>query len=115
MLSNSDTPFIKKLYKGYTINFVKARRMINCDATKRGEINEVVVTNYKIFKKKKSKSAFKQQKTSVRKKCRRCNKRQRANHQSLKGLTPSDVACPNVKIENKNGWLELIQRGYNGN
>lgn len=46
MLSNSDTNFIKKLYKGYNINFVKATRMINCDASKRGAINEVVITNY---------------------------------------------------------------------
>jgi len=36
------------------------------------------------------------------------------NHQSLEGQTPSEIACPNVQIENKNGWLELIQRGYNG-
>ncbi len=48
MLSNSDTDFIKDLYKGYNINFVKATRMINCDATKRGKINEVVITNYSI-------------------------------------------------------------------
>lgn len=47
MLSNSDTDFIKTLYKGYTINKVRAKRMINCDATKRGEINEVVITNYR--------------------------------------------------------------------
>ncbi|MDO8517168.1 MAG: DNA adenine methylase [Nanoarchaeota archaeon] len=46
MLSNSDTSFIKNLYKGYNIRFVKATRMINCDATKRGKINEVVITNY---------------------------------------------------------------------
>jgi DNA adenine methylase len=46
MLSNSDTSFIKKLYEGYNIGFVKANRMINCDATKRGKINEVVITNY---------------------------------------------------------------------
>jgi DNA adenine methylase len=46
MLSNSDTDFIKNLYKGFNINFVKATRMINCDATKRGAINEVVVANY---------------------------------------------------------------------
>ena len=48
MLSNSDTNFIKSLYKEYTINLVSARRMINCDATKRGIINEVVVTNYPV-------------------------------------------------------------------
>ncbi len=46
MLSNSDTQFIKDLYNGYKIHIVKATRMINCDATKRGKINEVVVLNY---------------------------------------------------------------------
>lgn len=46
MLSNSDTGFIKSLYEGFNINIVKANRMINSDATKRGPINEVVITNY---------------------------------------------------------------------
>ncbi len=46
MLSNSDTGFIKDLYSGYNINFVKASRMINCDGKNRGKINEIVVTNY---------------------------------------------------------------------
>lgn len=46
MLSNSDTEFIKDLYQGYSIHIVKANRMINCDATKRGVVNEVVVVNY---------------------------------------------------------------------
>lgn len=48
MLSNSDTPFIMDLYKEYkeTTYVVKANRMINCDATKRGKINEIVVTTY---------------------------------------------------------------------
>ncbi|VVB81523.1 D12 class N6 adenine-specific DNA methyltransferase [uncultured archaeon] len=50
MLSNSDTEFIKKRYKDYNITIVKAKRMINCDATKRGAINELVVTNYPIDK-----------------------------------------------------------------
>jgi len=36
------------------------------------------------------------------------------NHQGIECLTPSQIACPNVQIENKNGWLELIERGYNG-
>lgn len=43
MLSNSDTEFIRKLYRGFKIYTVKARRAINCDGSKRGEINEVVV------------------------------------------------------------------------
>jgi len=46
MLSNSDTKFIKDLYKEFNINFVKASRMINCQGDKRGKINEIVITNY---------------------------------------------------------------------
>jgi DNA adenine methylase len=46
MLSNSDTKFIKDLYLDYNIHYVKATRMINCNAEKRGKISEVVVTNY---------------------------------------------------------------------
>jgi len=46
MLSNSDTEFIKELYKGFNINIVKATRMINSKGEGRGKINELVVTNY---------------------------------------------------------------------
>lgn len=48
MLSNSDTSFIKGLYNnnGYKIETVKARRVINCNASKRGKINEIVVMSY---------------------------------------------------------------------
>jgi DNA adenine methylase len=49
MLSNSDTKFIKDLYsniKGVNINEVFAGRAINSDATKRGKIKEVLITNY---------------------------------------------------------------------
>lgn len=53
MLSNSDPKntypddgFFDDLYAGYHIDRVPARRMINCDGTKRGEIREIVVTNY---------------------------------------------------------------------
>lgn|SRR3989338_8048794 len=46
MLSNSDTTFIKDLYMGFKTHIVKAKRMINCDSTKRGQINEIVVKNY---------------------------------------------------------------------
>jgi len=51
MLSNSDTKFIKDLYKDYSVNTVKATRMINCNGADRGKINEVVVTNYAISQK----------------------------------------------------------------
>lgn len=44
MLSNSDTDFIRKLYRGFEIHTVRARRMVNCDGTKRGEVNELVIT-----------------------------------------------------------------------
>ncbi|MBN2734872.1 MAG: DNA adenine methylase [Methanomicrobiaceae archaeon] len=46
LLSNSATDFIKDLYKDYTITTVKAKRAINSIASKRGEIDEVLVRNY---------------------------------------------------------------------
>jgi DNA adenine methylase len=46
MESNSDTAFIKELYADFTIHTVRARRLINSNAKGRGEINEVVITNY---------------------------------------------------------------------
>lgn len=46
MLSNSATEFIKDLYKNYRITVVKAKRAINSDASKRGAIEEVIITNY---------------------------------------------------------------------
>lgn len=49
MLSNSDTPFIHQIYSKYgsfRITKVLAGRAINSDASKRGKINELVITNY---------------------------------------------------------------------
>ena len=46
MLSNSDTEFIKNLYKDYRIEVVKANRAISCVGDKRGPINELVILNY---------------------------------------------------------------------
>ena len=49
MLSNSDTPFINKIYsniQGVKISKVQAGRSINSNASKRGKITEVLVTNY---------------------------------------------------------------------
>lgn len=46
LLSNSATPFIKDLYKDYEIFEVGANRHINSDASKRGEVTEVLVRNY---------------------------------------------------------------------
>jgi len=51
MLSNSNTPFINKIYNeiekyGIKINEVLAGRAINSKGTKRGKITEILVTNY---------------------------------------------------------------------
>lgn len=46
LLSNSDTPFIRSLYKGFTIETVYARRNVNSQASKRGPVAEVLVRNY---------------------------------------------------------------------
>lgn len=50
MLSNSSTEFIKNLYSDgekYNIIEVYAVRTVNCDASKRGKVSEVIVRNYK--------------------------------------------------------------------
>jgi DNA adenine methylase len=46
MLSNSDVPFIRELYRNYQLDSVAAARAINCNAKKRGPVSEVVVRNY---------------------------------------------------------------------
>lgn len=50
LLSNSETPLIKELYKEYKINVVKARRMINCKGDRRGQINELLINNLAVNK-----------------------------------------------------------------
>ena len=48
MLSNSNTPFIRKLYKSkhFNIEVVEAPRMVNCKPGGRGVVEEVLITNY---------------------------------------------------------------------
>lgn len=46
MLSNSDVPFIRELYRGYQIDTVMAPRAVSCDAKSRVAVREVVVRNY---------------------------------------------------------------------
>ena len=46
MLSNSATDFIRDQYAAYNIKIVQAKRAINSVATKRGDVDEVIITNY---------------------------------------------------------------------
>lgn len=46
MLSNSDTPEIRDLYRGFQIDVVMAPRAVNSDASKRGAVPELVIRNY---------------------------------------------------------------------
>ena len=46
MLSNSDTPFVRKLYKGYNIEHVSAARSVSCKAHQRGREQELLIRNY---------------------------------------------------------------------
>ena len=45
--NNIDDNFFDELYKNYNINRVKATRMLNSNASLRGAINELLITNYK--------------------------------------------------------------------
>lgn len=42
MLSNSDTPFIRSIYKGFRVDRVRCARAINSNAAKRGDVDEVI-------------------------------------------------------------------------
>lgn len=53
IISNSDPKnidkndaFFDQLYSKYVINRILAKRMINCDSTSRGNINELLILNY---------------------------------------------------------------------
>ncbi|MFM2429034.1 MAG: hypothetical protein RLZZ511_247 [Cyanobacteriota bacterium] len=46
MLSNSDCPFVRDLYQDFNIHTIQASRHINAKGSKRGKINEVLVTSY---------------------------------------------------------------------
>ena len=46
LLSNSATDFIIDLYKCYKIEVIQAKRAINSNPNKRGEIDEVLVRNF---------------------------------------------------------------------
>ena len=46
MLSNHNTSLINDLYKEYNIHLIEAKRNINSNGKKRGNVEEVIITNY---------------------------------------------------------------------
>ena len=46
MLSNSDCPFIRELYKDFSIHPIQAARAINSNPQKRGKITELLITSW---------------------------------------------------------------------
>lgn len=46
MLSNHHTSLIKELYSEFNIHVINAKRMINSKADGRGDVEEVIITNY---------------------------------------------------------------------
>lgn len=46
MLSNSSAPWVTERYKQFEVALVSARRAINSKGDRRGEVKEVIVTNY---------------------------------------------------------------------
>jgi DNA adenine methylase len=46
MLSNSDTDFIRDLYKDFKIEDVMAGRYVSCKSNQRGKKSEFLIRNY---------------------------------------------------------------------
>jgi DNA adenine methylase len=46
MLSNSDTPFIRDIFKGFEMEIVSAGRYISCKGDQRGRTGELLIRNY---------------------------------------------------------------------
>ena len=44
--TNKDDAFFENIYNGFVINEIFAKRMINSNAKGRGEISELLITNY---------------------------------------------------------------------
>ena len=49
MLSNNNTELINELYKDFNIHIVEAKRNINSNGKKRGNVEEVIITNYENY------------------------------------------------------------------
>lgn len=49
--TNKEDNFFEEIYKGFNINEISAKRMINANVKGRGEISELLITNYKEMEK----------------------------------------------------------------
>lgn len=48
MLSNHNTILVNELYQNYHIHIIEAKRSINSKGNKRGNVEEVIITNYEV-------------------------------------------------------------------
>ena len=48
MLSNHNTILVNELYKDYNIHIIEAKRSIKSKGSKRGNVEEVIITNYEV-------------------------------------------------------------------
>lgn len=46
LLSNSASDFIREIYSDYNIHIVHANRAVNSDSSKRGQVDEFLISNY---------------------------------------------------------------------
>lgn len=46
MLSNHNTLLVNELYQDYYIHHIEAKRNINSKGSKRGKVEEVIITNF---------------------------------------------------------------------
>jgi len=46
MLSNSDTKFVRSLYRGFAIEKISASRSVSCKGNQRGKEEELIIRNY---------------------------------------------------------------------
>lgn len=49
MVSNSDTPLIRRLYERFTIERITALQFVSCKGSQRGKKNELTIRNYATF------------------------------------------------------------------
>lgn len=66
LLSNSNSDYIKSLYEKYSILKVKSQRNINCDAKRRSDHHDLIITNFNNKKKIKTKEECKEENVVIK-------------------------------------------------